>query len=277
MTIINRVAGSLVEVLWAALGSLTPIAGLALLSLLTAMGLLLVVRATSNQPRIAAVKRSIRAALFEIRLLNHDLRAIFRAQGEILRHNATYLRLSLVPVLWVLVPLTLLMTHLQAYYGYEGIAAGGTALVKARLADGWSGDDATGPALALEAPPGIRVETPRVWIPSLNEAAWRIAAERPGDYALILRVRGEPFTKTVHVSNAPAARSPVRPARGFVAQLLYPTEPPLPDGSMLASISVTYPARAIRIFGRDIHWMLVYVALTMVLAFALKGRFGVVI
>ena len=56
--------------------------------------------------------------LFEIRLFNDDLRAMLRAQVEILRHNVTYLRLSLVPMLWMLVPLVLVIAQLQFHYGY---------------------------------------------------------------------------------------------------------------------------------------------------------------
>ena len=61
---------------------------------------------TSDQrahPRRQA--RRLHAALFEIRLFNDDLSAIFRAQAEMLRHNLTYLRLSLVPMIWMFVPL----------------------------------------------------------------------------------------------------------------------------------------------------------------------------
>ena len=71
--------------------------GLAVVSLATAILMLLSFKRTSNQTRLAAVKRQIHAAIFEIRLFNDDLRAIFRAQREILRHNLTYLRLSLRP------------------------------------------------------------------------------------------------------------------------------------------------------------------------------------
>lgn len=281
MTTINRVAGAVIAPLMSAMQSFAPIVSLAVLSLLTAIGLLLVIRVSSSQRRVAAVKRSIRAGLFEIRLFNHDLRAILRAQREILRHNLAYLRLSLTPMLWALVPLLLLTTQLQAYYGYDGLAPGRSALVKVVLDDNWrtapGADAGAGPLLTLEAPPGIRIDTPRVWIPSLNEAAWRVSAEQPGDYQLVVRMQGEPFTKAVRVSDALTSRSAVRPGPGLLAQLLHPIEAPLPADSRLESIAVTYPERAIRIAGRDTHWMIVFVALTMVCAFALKGRFGVVL
>jgi hypothetical protein len=281
VTVVNRIVAGGVGAVMSAFGSAVPLAGLALFALLAAIVVLLVIRAASNQPKIAAVKRSIRAALFEIRLFNDDLRAILRAQGEIARHNLTYLRLSLVPMIWVLLPLALLMAHLHAYYGYGGLQPGNTALVTVRMAEGWrppaGADGPAGPALTLVAPPGLRVETPRVWAAALREASWRIGADRDGDYDVIVRLEGETFAKRVQVSNARVSRSPVRPAAGLGKQLLHPAEPPLPAGSLLDSITVTYPERGISILGRDTHWMIVFFALTMGFGFALKGRFGVML
>ena len=55
------------------------------------------------------MKRQIHACLFEIRLFNDDLPAILRSQMEILRHNLNYLRLSAVPMLWMIVPLVIVL------------------------------------------------------------------------------------------------------------------------------------------------------------------------
>ena len=60
---------------------------------------------------LAEVKRRIHAGLFEIRLFNDDLAAIFKAQGEILRHNVSYVGLTLVPAAWMLVPFVLIAAH----------------------------------------------------------------------------------------------------------------------------------------------------------------------
>ena len=111
----------------------------------------------------------------------------------------------------------------------------------------------------------------------MNEAAWRIGADRPGDYEAVVRMNGTAFTKTVHVSDDMAARSTMRPGGRAIDQLLHPVEPPLPQGSRLRSISITYPERGVRILGRDLHWTTVFLLLTLILAFVLKGRFGVVL
>lgn len=265
VTFLNALFARLVDGLLYPFQDQSPLAGLAFVSLLTAIGMQMLVRATSNQARIAAVKRAIHACLFEIRLFNDDVRAMLRALGEMVRHNLTYLRLSLVPALWMIVPLGLFVAQLQFHYRYGGLELGRPALVKVRVKN-----PPTGLAPVLEAPSGIRIETPAVWIPSLREAVWRIAAERPGNYELTVRLGEASFTKTVRVSSAIVRRSPVRVDERLVGQLLYPAEPPLPDGAEVESIAVTYPARDVRILGREIHWMIVFFVLSMVFALALK-------
>ena len=252
----------------------SPLVGLAVVSLVSAIGMLLVVRATSDQPRIAAVKRTLQACVFEIRLFNDDARAMLRALGEMLRHNLTYLRLAMVPVLWMTVPFGLLLAQLQFHYGYDGLAVGRQAVVTAQLKNS---SISPGPVARLIAPHGIRIETPPVWIPSIREVAWRIAAEKPGDYELTVQIGKDVFAKTVRVSDAIVRRSPLRTDGRLVNQLLYPAEPPLPAGAAVESIAVTYPRRAISVLGREIHWMVVFFALSMIFALALRRRFKVVL
>lgn len=276
MSWINLTLGAVVGALLMPFQSLPPMVGLTVVSLVTAVALLLVVRATSNQAALADVKRQIQAGIFEIRLFNDDLRAMFAAQGRILRHNFTYLRLSVVPMLWVLVPLVLLIAQLQFYYGYDGLEPGQAALVKVRLKPG--GPTAAGaPSVALEVPSGVRVETPLVWIPSEREVAWRIAADQPGDYALSVAIEGHAVTKALHVSRRVGWRTPERLEAGFVNQLIYPAEPPIDTAVPIEGIYVTYPERAVNLLGWHTHWMIAFFVLSMVFAFALRKRLGVVI
>ncbi len=277
MTWINRGLGGLVGAALSPFLLLPPIVGLSAVSLLAAIGMLLVFRATSNQPAITDVKRRIHAGIFEIRLFNDDLRAMFSAQFDILRHNVTYVRLSLAPMLWMFVPFLLLIAQLQFYYGYDGFVPGQSAVVKVRLKQGASPKSGVAPALALEAPSGVRVQTPLVWIPSEREAAWRIGTEKPGDYQLTVRLDGRSATKLVRVSEQVGWRSPERLEAGLLNELLYPVEAPIEASVPIESIALTYPEREINLFGYPVHWMIAFFALSLVFAFALKSRFGVVI
>jgi uncharacterized membrane protein (DUF106 family) len=287
VSVLNTLLARSFDVLLAPFRALPPIVGLIVVSLATAVAMLLIFRRTSDQKRLAAVKRQIHAAIFEIRLFNDDMRAIFRAQGEILRHNLTYLRLSLVPMLWMIVPLVLVIAQLQFHYGYGGLAPGEPVLLKAQVREGAGPGSGSASAVAhastsdrqeiavLEAPPAIEAQTPAVWIPATREVIWRIAPRAPGEYELRLRIGNETFTKSVRVSEEVVRRSPVRLEAGFLNQLLYPAEAALPAAAAVSSISLAYPERDIPVLGWGIHWMIVYFALSMVFAFALRKRFNV--
>jgi len=271
MSFLNASAARLVDGLLSPFQDRSPLLSLTFLSLMTAVAMLGIVLATSDQARLTSVKRAIHACLFEMRLFNDDLYAMLRAQREMLGHSLTYLRLSLVPAAWMIVPFGLMVGQLQFHYAYDGLRAGQPALVEVRA----HGSQAAPPI--LEAPAGIRIETPGVSIPSLGETVWRISADRPGEYQLKIHVGEDSFTKSVRVSGSLARRSPVRAKDSFVAQLRFPAERPLPAGGPLESIEITYPRREITVFGRDMHWMVAFLGLSMLFALALRRPFGVML
>lgn len=272
MQVLNAVMGGLVDALLYPFRGLPPLVGLTVVSVLTSMAMLLVFRATSNQKGIEAVKRRIAAGIFEIRLFNDDPRAIVRAQADILRHTFTYLGLTMVPVLWMIVPLVLLIIQLEFRYGYAGLEPAGTALVKVTVT---AASTSAAPDISLDTDAGIEVESPLLWIPSLHEANWRIAARDPGDHELRVVIGGETFAKRVRVTEAVVRLAPVRPARRILDQLLNPAERPLPAGAPVESITVTYPHATIGVLWWQAHWIVVFFILTIVIAYALQRPFKV--
>src|SRR5262245_43720179 len=245
----------------APLAWLPPMAGLVLLSFVTAVVVLLAFKWTANQPALAAAKQAMHASIFEMRLFNDDLILLFRAQGDVIRHSLTYLRLSLAPTLWLIVPLAALTLHMEFFFGYTGLATGNAALLKVGLAN--PGADVSA---ALHAPAAIAVETPAVVLPSAHEDAWRIRPRQSGTYELRLHVGGTEIVKTLLVSDSIARRSPVRPDSTLTAQLLSPSEPPLPAAAGVTSIALDYPPRDVRVAGWNIGWVGVYLVLTLAFA-----------
>ncbi|HVO13542.1 MAG TPA: hypothetical protein VMX54_22570 [Vicinamibacteria bacterium] len=275
MSVLNAALRPAFDLLLLPFASLPPLVGLSAVSLLVSVLMLVVFKRTSNQAALALVKRRIHAGIFEIRLFNDDLRAILRAQNEILRHNLTYLRLSLWPMLFLLPPLVLVIAQLQFHYGYQGLRPGQRALLEVDL----DRQAATGarPQVALELPAGLRAETAAVWIPAQSQLVWRLLAERDGDYELGLAVDGGPrLPKTVRVTPRTVRLSPERVEAGFFSQLLYPAEPPLPAGPV-RSIRLSYPEREIEVLGHGMNWMIPFFALSILFAFALRGLFKVTI
>ncbi|MGE0460581.1 MAG: hypothetical protein AB7Q16_04360 [Vicinamibacterales bacterium] len=277
---INAALTVVFDAVFLLLGALPPLAGLLLVSLITSVVMLFVVARTSNQSAMAATKRAMHAGLFEIRLFNDDLVAILRALAEVLRQNGRYLLLSLVPLLWMIVPLVLAIAQLQAFYGYEGLEIGAPVLVKVeRRGDvaGGGNTRAGGSAapIGLEAPPEIRVDAGPVELVGSNEVLWRIIPTAAGDFTLTVRAGGLAATKTVHVGDGVVRRSPVRASHGLVDQLLFPSEPPLDDDSPVTSITLGYPEPGLDVLGVRVHWLIVFFVVSMAGAFVLARRFGV--
>lgn len=276
MSPINAVLRALFDALLYPFRGLHPLVGLSVVSLVIAIGMLYVFKWTSNQKALEAVKRRIHASLFEIRLFNDDFRAIMRAQFDILRHNLRYVGLSLVPLLWMMIPLVLIIAQLQFHYGYQGLELGEPVLLKVELEQK---GQAARPQIELQAPAGIKVEAGPVWIPAEGELAWRIAAEQKGDYELSFALDGQTYTKTVRVRDDVVRRSTLRPGKSFFDQLLYPAEAPLPSGAPIRAIELAYPPGDAGITGWDneLTWMGVFFVLSLVFAFALRGPLGVTI
>ena len=271
MALLNAALARATDLVMTPFSGLHPLIGLSVVSLATAVVMLVIFRRTSNQQKLVAVKRSIHAGVFEIRLYNDDFRAILRAQREILRDNAKYLWLSVVPMVWVILPLVLVIAQLQFHYGYAPIQPGDRVLLKAQLR-GAAADE-----VSLDAPDDVRLDTPAVWLPAVREVVWRLEPKRPGRHDLTLRVGQQQYVKTFQVGGSVVRRSPVRLEQGWLNQLFYPSEPPLPADGPVAAISLSYVEHDLPVFGWDLNWMVVYFVLSLAFAFVLKKPLGVTI
>lgn len=278
MAPVNSLLRALFDALLSPFRAMNPLVGLTLVSLVVAILMLLVFKHTSNQKALDRIKRKIHASLFEIRLFNDDLVLIMRAQADIVRHNLTYIRLSLWPLVWMTVPLVLVIAQLQFHYAYRGLRPGEPVLLTVRLkGSGPAPVDDPKPQASVEPGSGVRIETPSVWVPSERQLVWRISGEREGDHEITIRMGDASESKTVRVREDLVRRSPLRVGSNLLDQILYPAESPLSSSSPIASIEVAYPDRDIEVFGVGMHWMIVFFGLSMIFAFALRRPFGVTI
>ena len=265
MTLVNGLLNRLFEFLLTPLGSLPIVGSLAIVSLVTGIAILLVIRTTSNQQALAATKQQMYADLLEMRLFQDDLYAMWRAQRSMFRHNAGYLRLALVPAFCTVIPLALAVPQVQGYFGYSGVGVGEPVLVTAILKSRDESRD-----IALDLPAGTRLDTPAIWFPTLQQVVWRIVADSAGEYVVGVRAGGAIYAKTLHVSDRLARRSPLRPGARLFDQVRYPFEAPLSESAPVASISVAYPDRRIEVFGAQVASINAFITLSIVFALALK-------
>ena len=278
MTWINAALRSAFDAVLSPFAGWSPWVGLILVSLVCSIGMLWVFKRTSNQEALAAVKSRIHAGLFEIRLFNDDLPAIFRAQGSILKANAKYLWHSLPPMIWIIVPLFFVFAQLQFHYGYDGLKPGDAALLTVRFADGARETVAAEkPRVTLAVPDGLVVEAGPVWAPALRELTWRIGVRAAGDYEAVIGVDGAEIRKTIGATDRVVRLSPNKVAPKLLEQLLYPAEDPIAGAPSVEAVELSYPERSLDLLKWQMPWWLGFFILMILFAFALRTPMGVTI
>jgi hypothetical protein len=274
MSHVNALLRAVIDTIQTPLAGLPVWFGVLVWSIPLGVFALVVFKWTSNQERIADVKRRIAAGLFEIRLFNDDLRAIARAQGEILRHVLVYQALALKPMLFILPPLVLVIVHLHAYYGFRPPAPDEPVVLTAVFEPG-----VQRPATSLELPAGVVADTPAVWASDLGEMTWRLRVVEPGRHEIRVTVGDATWAKSLTASDRVVRLSPVRPDSSFLGQLEWPSEPPLPATSGLHELAIDYPDARFDMWPFSSEWryawMVAFFILTLVVALALKRPLGV--
>lgn len=271
MTLLNALLVRLSDAVLAPLSGLPALAVVTGAALATALAILGVMRLTSNQPALAAVKRQIHAGLLEMRLYNDDLRALVRAQGDVLWQNLRYVGHSLVPLVVTAVPLTLLIAQMQAWYGYQGLTPGQPVAITATV-------DEPLDALPRLDSAALDVVGPPRHFPTRGEVVWRVVPRAAGDATITLVTnRGTVVEKTLTVGAGIARRSPVRSGGSFLDRLLYPSEDPIAAGSGITAVRVPYADRTLALAGVETSWLVFYVALSLVFVLLLRKPLGVVI
>jgi len=273
MWIFNTIIGTIFKILFLPFQNMSPWIGMIFVSLLTGLLMLFIYKYTSNQEGIRKIKNKIKAHLLELRLYKDSLSISLKAQGGILRENLKYIGYSSKPLLVMIIPVILILIQLNFWFAYDSLKPNQSTLLRVQLNDGVPLLDTQ-----IEIKPGIGIvlETPPLRIEDSNEINWRIRAKENGVHEIIITADGQEYTKNISVGQKALSRiSPLRTRKNFFRELSYPTESPLPKNAPIKYIEISYPPRTMNLFGLNIHWLIAYFALSIIIGFSLKGLFKV--
>ena len=273
MWIVNTVLNKIFDIIFLPFQGMSPWVGMIIISLLTGFLMLFIYRHTSNQVGIKRVKDRIKANLLEIRLFKDNMSVSLKAQGNILLANLKYITYSFKPLLVMIVPIILILVQLNFWFGYQPLKVGESTILKVKLEEGQN------PLildLKVEPSAALSIETPPLRIEEEREISWRLRANEKGIHKLNLTLDNQRLFKEVLVAQKALIKvSPQKVERGFFNELFNPVEKPLPRDLPIKSIEILYPSKSMSLFGRHIHWLIVYFALSIILGFAFKGIFKV--
>jgi uncharacterized membrane protein (DUF106 family) len=265
---------------------MSPLAIVIVLSVVVGLGMIVLFGYTSDQKAIGIAKDQLKAHLLAVRLYRDQLHVVMGSYGKVLRGTGRYLKLAFKPLLYVIIPITLMIVWLDRSLGLTAIQTNTPFLltVKISKSTGFSqiGNEADDTQEAfndarIELPPEITASAPPVHVSDENEIVWRLQANRDGAFHVKIIANGETVTKTVRVSSQLAQVSPECLRGHFWERMFLSGESALPADGSVDSIAVDYPARNISlgIADYEMNWIWLFFILSMVAGFIFKELLGI--
>jgi hypothetical protein len=268
MAMVHRLLAGAFALLLDPLARFPPLVGLTMVSAVAGVVVLAGMRLASNPRAIRAAKQKVQAHLLATRLYRHELVTVWRSLGALLLALGTYLAQMLRPFIVLLIPFALLFAHLDGRYASRPLQPGERTIVKAVAAAG------TPDQWRLEAPPGVKLDSVGVRLPARREIDWRVRAEKPGAYNVTLVAGNERVQKMLQVGGMTGASE--RRAQATLAALFdAPVEPSIATGSNVAEMEIGYPPQRYPVLGWRLHWVVVFLIVSAVVALLLHRRAGV--
>ena len=247
----------------------SPLAIVIVVSLVVGLLMVVLFGYTSDQKAIGIAKDQLKAHLLAVRLYRDQIPVVMRSYGKILRGTGRYLKLAFKPLLYVIIPITLLIVQIDRYLGATPIPPNVPFLLTVHTGSDVLND------VTLDLPAEIAMTAPPVHVPSTNEIIWRLTGSKEGKYEMKIVAAGQSAAKVVSVGGDLPRISTVRLRGNFWERMFSSAEPALPENSPIESISINYPDRDIEVAGYGMNWIWLFFILSMVAGFVFKELLGI--
>lgn len=237
--LVNGVANAFGRSVLRPLELLPGISGGVIVAVVSGILILLAFKYTSNQSAVRETRDGIKAELLALSLFRDSLSVNFHSQLQILLGAFRLMMLSLIPVIWMIIPVTLTISQLSLWWQARPVRIGEDFVVTVAL------NSQTGkswPKIALQASPTINITNGPYRIRSRNEICWQLHADTAGYHQLKFDIDGVLAEKELAVGSGVMRLSLQKPGWGVTEILQHPAESPFERNSPLKSIGVQYPS-----------------------------------
>jgi hypothetical protein len=263
---LNAIANLCGRVLLAPVAILPGWLSATIVAAVTGILLLIAFKYTSNQKAIKRARNDINANLLALKLFKDSAPTVFKAQGGVMYGALRLFVLSLVPMLAMAIPVTLLMAQLALWYQSRPLHVGEEAVLGVRL----SGDaNLAMPELHLDPTDAVEVKLGPVRAQSERAVFWNVVARKPGTWQLVFHTGDEAAEKELAISDGFLRASMQRPSRNWSDVLLHPWEQPFAKDSTVQSIEIDYPQRQSWTSGTN-NWIIYWFVASMAAAFCFR-------
>ena len=280
MDAVNAAMRGFFGLVWAPFDGIPHWIGLLVLGVAFGVVALIAMKYTTNPKRVERFKGKYQGHILAIKLFRDSFVVVITSLVKTLGWVGCYLGEQFKPMFVMLVPFMLLFAQLELRLGMAPVKVGEKVLLSVDMTVAAPADLPVTVAL----PAGVELAGKVMHEPSRHRVVVPLIAKSDGVFQVKLTCGSETVEKSLHagaIAGAPMV-SPVR-SNGFWDQILYPGEPAFGTASLFEKIELHYPVRVLDCFGLDLGFgsemgmMLVFVGITIVAAFGLKGVFGVTI
>jgi hypothetical protein len=236
-----------------------------ILSAVIGVLLLLLFKHTSNQKAIGRVRDAINADLLAIKLFRDSISVALASQARLFVGSLKLLVYSIVPMLIMIVPVSLILAQMGLWYQARPFGVGDAITVKLEIDRPFNNQT----PITLESAPGVQTLVGPVRVYSKNEVYWKLKAVKRGEHRLVFRVGDGVYDKRLAVGDGLMRLSLKKPGAHFFDVLLYPLEKPFSRGSSVGAITLFYPDSDSIISGTN-YWIVYFFVVSMVFAFLFK-------
>jgi len=268
---LNEAANALTSRLFAPIGYLPGWLSLTIIATITGIVMLVIFKHTSNQGAIKATRNDIKANIYALKLFKDNVGVTIRSQGRIFLGVVRSLFLSLVPMLVMALPITMLWSQLALWYQARPLRVGEEAVMTLKLN---GPTESPWPKVDLQPTKAVEVTVGPVHVRSQRELCWNIRALTAGEHRLEFQVDGKPIDKELAIGDGFAKVSLLRPGWSWWDALVNPEEQPFNPQSPVQSIDIVYPKRSSWTYGSN-TWVFYWFIVSMVVAFFCGKLLGV--
>ncbi len=240
-----------------------------LLSVVSSFVVLYAYKFLSSPKAIKDAKNKIKANIFAIRIYKDYAGVIVSSFFKSLFYTLKYFAFNFMPIIIILPILLPVFSQMEVRYGVDSFKVGDEIIVNVKF-----NKPIDKMNIILKDNEFYKKTMPPVFSYKIKEVDWKVKILKKGEGYIEIAVDDKIYKKRLVVGLKCYALSDKKFRKSDFDHFYYPSETLLDENSPIDEIFVYYPVKLVK-FGINMHWVLWYLILMLIIVLALKNKFNI--